>query len=455
VKKLLFERLLTNEGWRETVLVSIEAEMIRSLQFGASPAEAAGALNVNGFAMAGTGNLHSHTFQRGFAGLTERKGSGEDHFWTWRDAMYRFVGALTPEDVEAIAALAFVEMLESGYTAVAEFHYLHHQQDGHPYANVAELSQRIIAAAARTGIGLTLLPVFYAHGGFNGAAPSPGQRRFICDREQYAALHENAKQALRGLSNSQIGIAPHSLRAVTGDEIIDLAANYPTGPVHLHIAEQIQEVDECVASTGARPVQWLLDHLDVTSRWCLIHATHMTPSETQRAAASGAVAGLCPVTESNLGDGIFPATEFVAHGGTFGVGTDSNICISLVEELRMLEYSQRLRDRRRNRLTAQNRSTGRFLFDAASTAGGQALGLQIGQVAPRFRADFVVLDEDPNFFACRNGDVVLDSWIFASNRSPIRDVFIGGNKVVECGRHLRRDGIEITWRAAMQRLAAG
>jgi formimidoylglutamate deiminase len=454
VQKLLFERLLTRNGWHENVLVSVEEERIRSLQANPPLADAEAATRVSGFAMAGIGNLHSHTFQRGFAGLTERRGSAEDHFWSWREQMYRFVGELGPEDVEAIAALAFAEMLESGYTAVAEFHYLHHQKDGHPYADIAELSQRIIAAAAQTGIGLTLLPVFYAHGGFDGAAPAAGQRRFVCNREQYAALHERAKQALRRLNNAQIGIAPHSLRAVTNDEMIALVATYQDGPVHLHIAEQIQEVEDCVAATGTRPVQWLLDNHDVTSRWCLIHATHMTPLETKRAAASGAVAGLCPVTECNLGDGIFPATDFVKHGGTFGIGTDSNVCISLAEELRTLEYSQRLRDRRRNRLAEQNRSTGRFLVDAAGTASGQALGMQIGQVAPQFRADFVVLDEDPNFFACRKDDRVLDSWIFASNRSPIRDVFVGGDKVVANGRHIRRDKIEFAWRAAMNRLAA-
>jgi formimidoylglutamate deiminase len=453
VSALLFDRLLTASGWREEVLIRVEAGTIQAVELDPDRLGQTAARRVHGHAFAGTGNIHSHTFQRGFAGLTERRGTTDDHFWTWRQAMYRFVARLSPDDVEAIAAMAFVEMLENGFTAVGEFHYLHHQPDGRPYANLAELSERIVAAAAETGIGLTLLPAFYGHGGFSGAPTTLGQRRFVCDRDLFTRLFEGARRAVQSLPNGQIGVAPHSLRAVTASEMLDLVTLSSHRPIHIHVAEQTKEVDDCLAATGARPVQWLLDNLNITSQWCLIHATHMDRTETKRAAKSGAVAGLCPVTECNLGDGIFPATEFVAAGGTFAVGSDSNVCISLVEELRMLEYSQRLRDRSRNRLSEPHRSTGRFLFETATKSSGQALAMNIGQIAPGFRADFVVLDDDPNFFASRDGDAILDSWIFAANRSPVRDVFIAGAPIVVDGRHRRRDRIESRWRSALGRIA--
>jgi formiminoglutamate deiminase len=451
VAKLSFEHLLTDRGWRKDVLVSCSAGTILSLEPGVL--DWGQATRVRGFAVPGIGNLHSHTFQRGFAGLTERRGEGEDHFWTWRAEMYRFLERLAPDDIEAIAAMAFAEMLESGYTAVAEFHYLHHQPDGHPYANVAELSQRIVAAAAEAGIALTLLPVFYAHGGFLSVPPEPGQRRFICSLDLFAKLVGEARQALSQLEHAQLGIAPHSLRAVAESEIAELATIYPTGPVHIHVAEQVKEVNDCLAATGARPVQWLLDRFAVSARWCLIHATHMTSEETRALAATGATAGLCPITESNLGDGIFPATNFIADRGTFGLGTDSNVCISLAGEMRALEYAQRLRDRARNRLSQPHRSTGRFLFEEAARGGRQALNMRIGKIEPGYRADFVVLDGDDPNLAGRENDLVLDTWIFAADRSLVRDVYVGGHAVVVDGRHRRRDAIVARWRDVMQRLA--
>ncbi len=432
--------------------VTIESGRFASVEPDSAPLP--DAERVHGIALPGVGNLHSHTFQRGFAGLTERRGDDEDHFWSWREAMYAFVGALTPDDVQAIAAMAFVEMIESGFTAVAEFHYLHHAADGQPYADPGEISRRVVAAAAETGIGLTLLPVFYAHGGFGGLPPSPGQRRFVCDLELFARLHASAGEAVATLPIGGIGIAPHSLRAVTHAELEHLLAIHAIGPVHLHIAEQEREVEECLAATGERPVDWLLGTIAVDPRWCLIHATHMTVEETLRLARTGAVAGLCPITESNLGDGIFPTVAFMEAGGRFGVGSDSNVAISLRDELRTLCYSQRLRDRKRNRLATATRSSGRVLFDMAAAGGAQALNLPIGAIAPGLRADVVVLDAEHVALAGKRDDAILDSWIFAAVDSPVRAVMVNGLWTVVDGRHRARDRVAAAFRSAMRRLAA-
>ncbi len=450
--KLFFDSALTPQGWQDAVTVGIAEGRVASVEVGADPRDPSVGVR-GGIAVPGLGNLHSHTFQRGFAGLTERRGSGDDHFWTWREAMYHLSGRLAPEDVEAIAGLAFAEMLEGGFTGVAEFHYLHHALDGRPYDDPAELGRRIAAAAAATGIGLTLLPVFYAHGGFGGAAPAPGQRRFISSLDLYGRLVEGATHAVSTLPAGRVGIAPHSLRAATADEITALVAAFPEGPIHIHIAEQIREVEDCIAATGARPVEWLLDHADVDARWCLVHATHMTPDETTRLARSGAVAGLCPITESDLGDGIFPATDYCRAGGSFGVGSDSNVLISAPAELRTLEYSQRLRDRARNRLApTDGGSTGRRLFDAAASGGARALGQAAPVIAPGARADIVVLDGKAPVLYGRRDDAVLDSWIFAAAASPIDRVYASGRLVVEHGRHVSRDRIDAAFKAAIDRL---
>jgi formimidoylglutamate deiminase len=449
---LCLERALLPEGWRDRVLVTVDASGTITAVEPSSDATT-GAQHVAGLTVPGVGNLHSHTFQRGFAGLTERRQGKEDHFWTWRDAMYRFVAALRPEDVEAIAAMAFVEMIESGFTAVAEFHYLHHGAEGQPYGEPAELSRRIVAAAAATGIGLTLLPVFYARAGFDGSSATAGQRRFVCDLDLFARLYASAGEAVATLPVGGIGIAPHSLRAVTLDELRHLLDLHAIGAVHIHIAEQEREVAECLAVTGARPVEWLLGHVAIDRRWCLIHGTHMTADETRRFARTGAVAGLCPITESNLGDGIFALTAFVEAGGCYGVGSDSNVQISLRDELRTLCYSQRLRDRARNRLATDEHSSGRVLFEAAAAGGTRALHLPVGTIAPGYRADLVVLDPDDPAMVARSGDAALDAWIFASTRSPVREVFVGGRRWVEGGRHLGRDVVEAKYRRTMRRLA--
>ena len=399
------------------------------------------------FILPGMVNLHSHAFQRGMAGLAERAGTGEDSFWTWRDVMYRFLHRLTPGDVEAIATMAYVEMLEAGFTRVVEFHYLHHDIDGRPYANIAEMAERIAAAAAATGIGLTLLPVLYSYGGFGGQPATPGQQRFVNTFEQFIGLREASAKAIETLPGALIGMAPHSLRAITPEDLKLAAEAFGRdGPIHIHIAEQEKEVAGCLAWSGRRPVEWLLDTGLVDDRWCLIHATHMTASETQRVAASGAVAGLCPVTEANLGDGIFPAVDYRSAKGRFGIGTDSNVLISVAEELRTLEYGPRLRDRRRNRLGDSGMSIGRSLFNEALGGGRQAAGL----MSPS--SDRIQLDETRIELAGRTGDNMIDAWIFASARPLILEVTVDGRRVVESGRHVIRDAAERQFAKVMARL---
>jgi formiminoglutamate deiminase len=418
-----------------------------------SRASAEGRERIAGIALPGLPNLHSHTFQRGMAGLAETRGPEGDSFWTWRQVMYRFLGKLTPDDVEAIAAFAMMEMLEGGFTALAEFHYLHHDADGSTYADIAELSHGIAAAAQETGMGLTLLPVFYAQGGFGGAAPTEGQRRFINDAESYARLLEGARKAVADLDDAIVGIAPHSLRAVTPESLRDIAALAGEGPIHIHIAEQVKEVEDCLAWSEQRPVAWLLDHAPVDKRWCLIHATHLDAQEVKGMAASGAVAGLCPITEANLGDGIFEGVDYLAAGGRFGVGSDSNIEISAPGELKQFEYSQRLRHRARNVLAEhEGQSTGRSLYDKALAGGAQALGRRIGAIAAGYRADLVVLDSDHPDLAAISGDRWLDSYVFVADRAAIDTVFVAGEAVVRSGRHIHREDIRARYGHAMARI---
>jgi len=383
------------------------------------------------------------------AGLTEIGGGDGDSFWSWRELMYRFLARLRPDAVQAIAAQAYMEMLESGFTRVGEFHYLHHDADGQPYADRAEMSARIAAAAAQTGIGLTLLPVFYAHADFGGAPPNPAQRRLIHDVEGFAQLLDAAKPALDALPDAVLGIAPHSLRAVTGEEL-DALLPLTDGPVHIHIAEQMREVEACLAWSGQRPVQWLYNHVPVDACWCLVHATHITDDERAAIVASGAVAGLCPITEANLGDGLFPMQAFAREGGRFGVGSDSNVLIDAAEELRLLEYGQRLTLRGRNVLAPDaTRSTGRFLFEGALHGGAQALGVAAGlQVGAS--ADLVELDAAHPALQARQDDAWLASWVFAARNGALRSVWRHGRQCVAEGRHLQREAITTAFAAALK-----
>jgi formimidoylglutamate deiminase len=361
--------------------------------------------------------------------------------------MYRYLDHLTPDDIEAITAFAQMGMLEAGYAGVAEFHYVHHQPDGSPYDEIAELSARIAAATETSGIGLTLLPVLYQYGGCDARALAGGQRRFGNDPDRFAALFADTEALISRLTaDAQIGVAAHSLRAVS-EEGLAFAADLAKGrPLHLHVAEQAAEIDEVLAARGKRPVEWLLDNHAVDERWCLIHCTNMLPHETEALARSGAIAGLCPITESSLGDGIFDGVRFAESGGRFGMGTDSNIRISLAEELRTLEYSQRLRDRGRARLAGDDRSTGRFLFEAALAGGAQAAGRDSGAIAPGKLADLIALDPDAPDLLGKEGDTILDSFIFAGDNRMIRDVWSAGRHVVHDGRHRDHDAIARRYR---------
>ncbi|NMZ97811.1 formimidoylglutamate deiminase [Pseudomonas lundensis] len=434
------ERALLPTGWATNVRIEVgEDGRLASIQ---PDAHAQGAERVNGPLLPGMPNLHSHAFQRAMAGLAEVAGNPNDSFWTWRDLMYRLVGKITPEQLGIIARQLYIEMLKAGYTSVAEFHYVHHDLSGKPYANPAELALRISEAARSTGIGLTLLPVLYTHAGFGGQAPNDGQRRFINSTEHYLKMQQQLAPLLARQPAQALGVCFHSLRAVTPEQIHDvMGASDTTCPVHIHIAEQRKEVDDCLSWSGKRPIEWLYDNVEVDARWCLVHATHANADEVARMATSQAVAGLCLTTEANLGDGIFPAVEYLAQGGRLGIGSDSHVSLSVVEELRWLEYGQRLRDQRRNRLHRPDQPmVGRTLFDAALAGGAQAMGQPVAGLAVGQRADWIVLDGNDPYLATAHEDAILNRWLFAGGDRQVRDVLVNGKWVVREGR--RADEIE-------------
>lgn len=441
---------LVGEDWSDDVLVRVDSGgLIAEVEHQAKPEG-----HRVGLLLPAPVNLHSHAFQRAMAGMTETRGPDpRDTFWTWRALMFRFLDRLDPDDIEAIAALVQMEMLEAGYCAVAEFHYLHHQPGGIPYEDIAETATRVAAAAADTGIGLTMLPVLYEHGGCDGRPLGPGQIRFGNNVDRYSRLYESARRALGHLSaDSTMGFAPHSLRAVSRQSLKDLLELENFGPVHIHVAEQVGEVDEIIAAWGARPMEWLLANHNVNERWCLIHATQMQENETRALAQSRAVAGLCPITESNLGDGIFDGDLFLETGGRFGIGSDSNIRIALVEELRTLEYSQRLRDRARAVLARPGKSTGRILFDGAVAGGAQAANRDSGAILKGKLADLVAYDSEDLCFLGKEKDGLLDSLIFTGDDSTVTDVWTAGRHVVRDGAHLKHSEIVERYRNTMHSL---
>lgn len=439
---------LLPDGWANDVLVELSAGRITCVTPGAKPQGE----TVDCLLPAPT-NLHSHTFQRAMAGLTERRSAGQDSFWTWRRLMYRFLDQLTPQDVEAIAAMVMMEMAEAGYAAVAEFHYLHHGQGGARYGDVAEMSVRIAAAAAQTGLGLTHLPVLYQRGGCDDRPLTEGQLRFGNDPDQFAKLWQAAQGALKNLpADTVLGVAPHSLRAASPDGLSMAATLAPNAPIHIHVAEQVAEVTEVMSATGQRPVDWLLSHHDIDARWCLIHATHMTPDETEGLARSGAVAGLCPITEANLGDGIFDGARYLAANGRFGVGSDSNVRVSLSEELRLLEYSQRLGLKGRAIMATPEQSCGRVLYEGAVQGGAQAAGRQAGAIAPGLWGDLVALDLGHPDVAGATGDTILDTFLFARDDRMVQALWSAGRPLVSAGRHFAHDRITKTYAATVARL---
>lgn len=447
----LFARhALLPQGWQRDVLLEWDSGGdLTQVAPGARPP-----LNVARaeYVLPGMVNLHSHAFQRALGGLTETGSEGPDSFWTWRDLMYRFAARITPEGIEAIAAQLFAECLRHGYTSVCEFHYLQRAVDGASYARPAETAERVAAAAQLAGMGVTLLPVLYSHAGFGAQPLTPGQARFRTDVDDVLGIVD-ALAPLRG-GQLEVGAAPHSLRAAGIDAIRALAAGLPAArPLHIHIAEQEAEVAQCIAHTGRRPVAYLLEQLAPDERWCLVHATHLDAVEITGLAASGAVAGLCPTTEANLGDGLFPLAPYIAAGGRFGIGSDSHVSQSPVEELRWLEYGQRLQHRQRNvaHVPAQ-RSVGDFLWQAALAGGAQATGRRVGALAAGRRADLLVLDaQHPNLDGVDHAEV-LGRMVFCGNDNLVRDVLCGGRWVVQSGRHRAQEAIAARYRQALRDL---
>lgn len=448
------ECALTFEGWKQNVAVEVGKDgKIAAV----TPHASADDANIQvSCLLPAPVNVHSHAFQRAMAGLTEQRGpAGSDSFWTWRKLMFRFLDQLRPEHVEAITALVQMEMLEAGYATNVEFHYLHHQPGGVPYDDAAELSYRIVEASRKSGIGLTLLPVHYEFGGCDGRPLGDGQIRFGNNLDSFANIWERAVEAVGSLpADATSGVAPHSLRAIGPDALPKLAGLAANRPIHMHLAEQVAEVEEVQAHWGQRPVEWLLDHADPDNRWCLIHCTQMQPHETRALADSGAVAGLCPITESSLGDGIFDGVNWLAQNGQIAIGSDSNIRISLSEELRTLEYSQRLRDRSRAALATTEKSTGRRIYDAIASGGAKAAGRNTGSIEPGMWADLLSLDTGHPDFMNRTGDLILDGFLFSHDDRMVSNVWSAGRHLVHDGQHINRQSIMANYAKTMADLVA-
>jgi formimidoylglutamate deiminase len=439
--------LWTSSGWQIDAGFDIDAAGRVRAQDRAQPT------GSGHWIVPGLPNLHSHAFQRAMAGLAEHQTNPEDSFWTWRETMYRFAARFDPDTLHAVAAQLYAEMLEAGYTTVCEFHYLHHAPDGRPYADPAAMSRALIAAARDTGIRLTLLPVLYMSGGFDGRALSERQQRFGHGIDDYLRLLDT----LRGDEHDglRIGCALHSLRAVPAEAMREVLVALPAhSPVHIHIAEQIGEVQDCISIRGAPPVEWLLANAQVDAHWTLVHATHLTDAEVQDIAASGAAVAICPTTEANLGDGLFPLRAYLDAGGAWGIGSDSQISVSPIEELRWLEYGQRLATRHRNIAVRPGiSSVGENLLRATLASGANATGHAIGGLGDNQCADWIVLDTDAPQFSGVTAHDAVDRWIFSGNRNLVRDVHVAGRQVVAEGRHRDRDAIARRYRAAIETLS--
>jgi len=455
---LHFKQAFLSDGWADDVRISInDSGTISHIE-----KDIAGA--NQGCLLPGIANLHSHAHQRAMVGLTERTGATDDSFWTWRKIMYQFLQAIQPEHLHAIASQLYVEMLKAGYTRVAEFQYLHHQSNGQHYENPAEMSLQTMQAATETGLGITNLPVQYQFSGFGKQPLGQEQHRFHCEPETFLRVVENLQKASandNGYNNGNIvtGFAAHSLRAVGKEEFEQVLSSLLSQatdtslPIHIHIAEQTKEVDDCITWSGQRPVEYLFNNFDVNDQWCLVHATHMTESETLNLAKSNAVAGICPSTEGNLGDGFFDAVDYINAKGRFGVGSDSHISVSPTEELRWLEYGQRLVHRSRNTLAdGYNNSTGRSIFTKAALGGAQACGHNSGEIAVGKRADFIVLDTNHPLLCERNKDELLDSWIFSGNHNTVRDVYVGGKHIIQDGQHAQQSEIADRFKSTLKTL---
>lgn len=456
---LFAQTALLPDGWADNVLIEYDKDgWITGVDaFKAHAPSTQEAEMAAGPVVPGMPNIHSHAFQRAMAGLTERASGHKDNFWNWRETMYRFLSHIGPEDMEALAAQVYVDMLKAGYTSVGEFHYIHHQQDGTPYDDRALLSRHVVHAALEAGIAVTHLPALYAFGGFGQKPPAEGQHRFLNDVDGLMRIVEEIYGEFKDRPQVTVGFAHHSLRAVSPALLQEgtqaVRKLLPHAPIHIHASEQAVEVENCIAWSGKRPVEWLLENAGIDPAWCLVHCTHVTDAEIAGLAASGAVVGLCPTTEANLGDGIFPLVKYFDAGGRFAIGSDSHISVSVAEELRWLEYVQRLVHRERTLIKDHDiPSVGATLYDRALAGGAQALGRKCGRIDIGHRADFVVLDTDIPVMTGKLRDHILDTAIFAANRNPVRDVMAGGRWVVKNHVHKREEAILEKFRAAMTKL---
>lgn len=448
--KIFASKILTSSGWKENITVEVNADgHIEKLGTDTKEYD-----HHVGCLLPAPVNAHSHSFQRAMSGLTEYRGPNpKDSFWTWRKLMFKFLKQLDPDIVEAIAAFVQMEMLEAGFSTNVEFHYLHHSESGRPYDDIAEMSQRIISAANQSGIGLTLLPVFYQYGGCDLRALEDGQRRFGNNLDQFQTLFQRVSKILEtSPPDTFLGLAPHSLRAVDPKDLIELVNIAEKKPIHMHLAEQVAEVDEVKEFLGARPVEWVMENLDISNQWCMIHCTQMEPHEVKMLAKTQAVAGLCPITESSLGDGIFEGANWMSNNGNIAIGSDSNVRISLSEELRTLEYSQRLRDRSRAVLANSHQSTGRRLFEGICKGGAQAAGRKTGLIKEGYLADLLALNTNHVDLERHKEDTLLDSYIFSGDDRMISDVWSAGRHLVKDGEHILRTEITRAYKKATKKL---
>lgn len=442
-KAYKFKGLLTNSGWLENATVTIDnLGTIQSIEKDASLQ----AEQVDGYALPGFQNAHSHAFQYAMAGLAElHEGSGTpDDFWSWRTAMYNLALTVSPEQLEAIATMLYTEMVRHGYTAVAEFHYLHHDKDGTPYANLAELGERLILAAKRAGIHITLVPMFYQQGGFGKPAEGK-QRRFISKTiDDYYSLLESSRHASKLYKNARVGIGIHSLRAVKGDDIKKVCNGLKrTVPFHIHVSEQLKEIDDCLNFYGKRPVQWLLDNCDVNDDYHLVHATHLDDSELNGIAKSKANVVLCPSTEGNLGDGLFRFTDYKKLKGNWSIGTDSHVGLNPFEELRILDYGQRLTTHKRDTFFNPNQGDSGFnAIEMAYKTGKKAMGLSSGTF---FKAgdsfDAVIMDASAPLIATASAKNLSNTLVYSSDISNVLGTIIGGEWKVKNGVHYNAKSI--------------
>ena len=444
------EQAFLAEGWANNVRIEVLDGVIQAIT---QDTKADNAIRLTGPTLPTMANLHSHAFQRAMAGMAEVSLNPNDSFWSWRDLMYKMVQKLTPDDVGIIATQLYIDLVKAGYSQVAEFNYLHHQNTGQPYRQKEEMAQRLIQSANTAGLGLTLLPVLYSHSGFGGQSASAGQARFINTTDQYLSIHQGCQKIVADHDLHQIGVCFHSLRAVTQDQIHDVLAETPDNmPIHIHIAEQQKEVQDCLGWSGQRPVQWLANEIGLDERWCLVHATHLSNDEMMSIVQHRAVAGLCPTTEANLGDGLFPAVEFMREKGRWGIGSDSHVSLSVADELRTLEYGQRLRDQQRNRLyNPQQNHVGDFLFQQAQQGGNQASNVKLGLTVGH-RADFMVLDHQHPFIAASKSEDIINRWIFACNENLIRHVYVAGKPVISDFKHAQEDQANQDFTALLKRL---